>query len=503
MAAVIASGLVISILALYFVSQQQRSREMDLKKNLLDRVRSVTIQFERKSLAAVEAVFQDIARIKFNPENSQELSLMVEGIVQRHPIVHYPFLIDARKELLSPLKPKDPSTANDESSRFYRSAGSLPDWHEVLDPGLKIREASPFIIGFKKIAASRRGGDIYFGFSISLDFLAEKVLLPLAAENLPDRALRLELNVGAEGESDTARRFQLLSVPFQRIMPGKSLALYADREGYVEKMARRDMWLNYGLILALILTLSLGIYLFYRYMDREAELVRLKADFLDGVSHTLKTPLTRISLLAENVQQGWVTDDSGREEFLQIIIAETARMNEMVDNMLNFSRIEAGRKQYELKESSLPELVRAIVAPYVGYLEKLGFRLEMEIDESLPPLRLDREAVKLMVVNLLQNALKYTAAEKTIAIRVYGDKDSAVLEVEDRGIGISDKDLPHIFERFYRSQEDRVRATEGGGLGLYLVHHAVKAHGGEIKVASRLGRGSIFSICFPINQAVN
>jgi signal transduction histidine kinase len=219
---------------------------------------------------------------------------------------------------------------------------------------------------------------------------------------------------------------------------------------------------------------------------------------VDSASHTLKTPLTRIGLLAENVQQGWVTDESQKKEFFGAIISETRRMNDMIDNMLNFSKIESGRKRYEPETTSLPQLVGAFIDEYSPYIENLGFAWEAEIDDSVPPLPLDREAVKAILVNLLQNALKYSLEDKYIGIRLSRHENRAVLEFEDRGMGIPAEDLDRVFKKFFRVQDLRVKTLEGSGLGLYLAQHAVEAHGGEIKVRSQPGAGSTFTVSLPI-----
>ena len=180
-------------------------------------------------------------------------------------------------------------------------------------------------------------------------------------------------------------------------------------------------------------------------------------------------------------------------------------MSEMINNMLDFSRIEAGRKQYRFEKTSLPQVVREAVEDYSGYTGNLGFALQVEIDDAIPPFPMDAEAVRLMVVNLLQNAVKYSADRKFIAVRVYPEtgKNCAVIEVEDKGIGMEEKDLKKIFERFYRSGDNPVQAVEGSGLGLYLVHHAARAHNGEIKVTSQPGKGSRFTVLLPMTEAKN
>jgi signal transduction histidine kinase len=331
----------------------------------------------------------------------------------------------------------------------------------------------------------------------------------LVKESLDDTSLQLTLKeAGGEyfgqyaGGKNNPYKYQLFSVPFRRISTGKVLVLLSNRGDYVESVVEKDIRLLYGLMTALLAALALGLFILYKYITREAELVRLKTDFVDSVSHTLKTPLTRMTLLAENVQRGWVTEENQKTAFLQTIVRETTLMNEMIDNMLDFSRIEAGKKQYYFQVSSLPDIVQSVVERYAVYLEKNGFELNVEILDELPPFELDREAVALIIANLLQNAVKYTDREKEkyIAVRVCREKESALIEVQDRGMGIADKDLPDIFKKFYRVPGSEVKAREGSGLGLFIARHAAAAHNGDIRVKSQIGKGSTFTVRIPIEK---
>lgn len=396
--------------------------------------------------------------------------------------------------------------ANDEKTRFYKAIKSLIDWST---PGrestnleikqLKTRFSNhryPFEIAFKPTAANYPKFDaIFFGFMLSSEFIKNNIIQPIAREELNEPSAFVNVS-----DIDNPRQLPpLLSVPFQTFLPGKVLTLHSSRENYFEAIVRRDIRLFYLLLSALILTLVLGIILFYKYLSREAELVRLKSEFVDSASHTLKTPLTRISLLAENVKQGWVTGESRKEKFFDTIISETARMNEMIDNMLNFSRIEAGKQQYIPEKIYLQEITASIIEHYSTYVKELS--LDTEIDDHLPALWLDPRAVKLIIGNLLQNAIKYSPHEKYIKIRVYREKEYAVFEIEDKGIGIPKQEIPHIFKKFTRVPDNRVKTVEGSGLGLFLVRHAVEAHNGQIKVKSTPDKGTTFTVYFPFKKS--
>jgi signal transduction histidine kinase len=305
---------------------------------------------------------------------------------------------------------------------------------------------------------------------------------------------------GNSSAQDEDYPYTLLSVSFETYFPGKGLALVSGKDHFFNRQAREEIRLNYLLMSAFILMLMLGIYLFYKYFSREAQLVRLKSEFTDSASHTLKTPLTRIRMLAEKLQLGWVSSEAKKQDYLRAILTETDRMNEMITNMLDFSKIEAGRKQYRFQQHSLAAIVRDTLESYESYARNLGFQMEVEVDEEIPPFPLDAEAIRLVLVNLLQNAIKYSHRVKSIGVRLSREEGNAVLEIRDRGIGIAEGDWEKLFQRFYRVPDSWSQAVEGSGLGLFLVKHAVEAHRGTVSVTSQPGQGSRFTVVLPLNH---
>jgi signal transduction histidine kinase/tetratricopeptide (TPR) repeat protein len=394
------------------------------------------------------------------------------------------------------LKLRELYEANDEKTRFYKLVKTALPWPGPKTAGVNIERLknplsnTAFHIAVKPLSGDRsRPNRIYFGFMISIDYIRETLAPQAALRHLdyPPAVITLA-GPGKPG---------LLSVPFQDLFTGSTLTLYTGRPDFFQAIVRQDIRLYYILLLALIAALTLGVLLIFKYLAREAELVRLKSRFVDSVSHTLKTPLTRISLLAENMARGWVTDESRKKEFFDTIIAETGRMGELVDNMLNFSRIEAGKQYYEKQKTYLQEILGSVIDHYSGHLKNQGFQPVIEIDDSVPPLDADPAALRLIVSNLLQNAVKYSLTEKYIRIRVYREGDWTVLEIEDRGIGIPRSQIPHIFKKFHRVPHNAVKSIEGSGLGLYLVRHAVEAHDGKIKIESAEGSGTVIRVYFP------
>ena len=172
----------------------------------------------------------------------------------------------------------------------------------------------------------------------------------------------------------------------------------------------------------------------------------------------------------------------------------------MINNILDFSRIEAGRKEYEFRDTHLPSLVRSTMDAYRYQIEQNGFSYEEHITDDLPPVRVDREAIARSLLNLVNNAIKYSASEKYIAVSLYRNRDWVNLEVVDHGIGIPRNEQSKIFDKFYRVCDPLCHENKGSGLGLSLVRHIVDAHGGEVAVESTPSKGSKFTIVLPLQQ---
>ena len=266
----------------------------------------------------------------------------------------------------------------------------------------------------------------------------------------------------------------------------------------LEALGEHFVHTSFLILGALSLLLAGGLILTYRNVYKEVALARLKSDFVSNVSHELRTPLSLIRLYAETLEMGRLTNPEKRQEYYQIIRKESERLTALINNILDFSRIEAGRKEYEFRETDLRELVHNTLESYRYQIEQQGFTYEEKVD-AVPPVRVDREAVARSLVNLVNNALKYSSDRKYLGIHLYRDNGSVKLEVIDHGIGIPPQEQGKIFEKFYRVGDPLVHNTKGSGLGLSLVRHIVQAHGGQVTVDSAPGRGSKFTIALPVN----
>jgi signal transduction histidine kinase len=281
--------------------------------------------------------------------------------------------------------------------------------------------------------------------------------------------------------------------------PGLTLAMKM-RGTTLAAIGKHFAMTGYGILGALSLLLAGGLALTYRNVSKEIALARLKSDFVSNVSHELRTPLALIRLYAETLEMGRLKTPEKYQEYYQIIRKESERLSSLINNILDFSRIEAGRKEYDFRETDLRELVANTMESYRYQIEQHGFTLEEKID-PVPALKVDREAMTRSLVNLVNNALKYSQDRKYIGVNLYRHNGAVKLEVIDHGIGIPYNEQTKIFEKFYRVGDPLVHNTKGSGLGLSLVRHIAQAHGGDVEVESSPGRGSKFTISLPVHVA--
>jgi signal transduction histidine kinase len=266
----------------------------------------------------------------------------------------------------------------------------------------------------------------------------------------------------------------------------------------LRQTAQRENFLYGGLLAFITVLMFFGAFLLGRDISRESETTRLKMDFVHNISHELKTPLTLIRLYGETLQRKKNLPEKDRNESYEIITKESERLSHLINNVLDFSRIELGRKEFKFRSESLSQVVRETLDSYRYHLEKNGFEVKSDIDPDLPEMSFDAEAVASILVNLLSNAMKFSSDTKKITVRLFRRNRWAVLQVEDKGIGIAKQDQGKIFNKFYRVKLGDALQAQGSGLGLTLVKHIAEAHGGTMEVESEPGNGSVFSILLPL-----
>jgi signal transduction histidine kinase len=268
-----------------------------------------------------------------------------------------------------------------------------------------------------------------------------------------------------------------------------------------EQWAKVNFGMNMTLGVLLALILLGGLTLAFRAAGRELKLSQMKSTFVSNVSHELRTPLASIRVFAEFLRLGRVRGPEKVAEYGEYIETESRRLTQLINNILDFSKIESGAKTYHFESADLREIVADTLKTLEIRLRHTGFEVGLEApDEPLPLVSVDHGAVRQALSNLLDNAAKYSGDSRRIVVRLGKTQDSVMVAVKDFGIGISSSEQKKIFERFHRVSTGLVHDVKGSGLGLSIVSHVVKAHGGKIRVKSEPGKGSTFTISLPVDS---
>ncbi len=278
------------------------------------------------------------------------------------------------------------------------------------------------------------------------------------------------------------------------------------RIGVRSEGSTRERWLGgrfvfnmtLGLLSATVLLAGLALALFSA--RRSMRLSQMKSDFVSNVSHELRTPLASIRLFAELLRSGRVQSSERVVEYGDHIEAETRRLSRLIDNILDFSRIESERKEYHPEPTYVLDLVRPALRAFDVRLEQGGFELHTDFPDAPGPIAmLDPDAIGQVLHNLLDNAIKYSRTEGgAIDVSVVEREGSVVISIRDEGVGIAAADQNKVFDRFHRVSTGLVHDVKGSGLGLAIVDHVVKSHGGKVTLTSAVGEGSTFAIHLPV-----
>jgi len=252
-----------------------------------------------------------------------------------------------------------------------------------------------------------------------------------------------------------------------------------------------------GVALMLLLLIA-GAYATYRGVSRELQVAHLQSDFVSAVSHEFRSPLTSLRSITELLASNRITDENRRRQSYNFMERETGRLHHLVEDLLDFGRMESGRKQYRIELLDIFGLVRSAVDDFGEVLVASGFSIEMNLDPRQANVQGDAEALRRAVRNLLENAVKYSPECRSIWIdgAIHGNQVS--VSVRDHGMGIDPREQRRIFEKFVRGAAANKAGINGTGIGLSMVRQIVAACGGEIRLASSVGSGSTFTILFPL-----
>ena len=359
-----------------------------------------------------------------------------------------------------------------------------------------------FLVSYSWIRDVSSNQFFYAGFCWNLDYIRDQKLPEIVDDLAKTSGIRVRFIDDRYPDESSHQENVIpkdtLIVNFQQFpFPWRFVVTLTSLEDLKSTAGREN--LIHGILLVLIVGLMcMGGYLISRDVSRESEAARHKSEFVHNISHELKTPLTLIRLYGETLKDKRIISEDNRREAYEIITKESERLSHMINNVLDFSRIETGRKEFYFKKSNLAKIIKETLDSYRYHLEKKGFNIHEEIHADLPPMYFDTEAITSVLINLLSNAMKFSPGKNDVTVRLFRDDNSVILQVEDKGIGISQKEGDKIFQRFYRSENNVVSESSGSGLGLTIIQHIAEAHGGRVDLKSELGKGSVFSVIFPI-----
>lgn len=289
--------------------------------------------------------------------------------------------------------------------------------------------------------------------------------------------------------------------PFETTLYGWRLyATLTTAQELGERVERRRE-LEMITVAASFLVVAAGVIIVVVAAERERRLAALKSEFVANVSHELKTPLSLVRMFSELLATGRIQDDAKRQQYLSIIMRESERLSALIENVLDFARVERGKAAYNFEEADLGAVVTRAIDVYRYRVEREGMALHLQVEPDLPRTVLDERSLELALVNLMDNAIKYAKDGGRIDVSVRS-RGMRTLEIRltDHGPGIAKEEQRRIFERFVRGKGARERQVRGSGIGLALVQHIAKSHGGQAWVESELGNGAAFLITLPVRS---
>ena len=292
-----------------------------------------------------------------------------------------------------------------------------------------------------------------------------------------------------------------MTLPASQHMPGWELAIYLTGEDPFAVAAERRSALYLWTAIVGIAVIAAAGALVARYVQRQMTLTRLKNDLIATVSHELKTPLASMRVLVDTMLEGRTSAPQQAEQYLRLIARENERLSRLIDSFLTFSRMERNKRAFDFAPMDVADAVQPAVAAMGERFSAPQSRLEVDVPAGLPRVLADRDALVTVILNLLDNAWKYSGEAKVVTLRAFSSEDAAdggvTIEVADNGVGISRRSMRRIFDRFYQVDQSLSRKAGGCGLGLSIVKFILDAHGGTISVKSQPGRGSTFTVRLP------
>jgi signal transduction histidine kinase len=291
-----------------------------------------------------------------------------------------------------------------------------------------------------------------------------------------------------------------LSFPFPEYLPQWKLLLSENKPGFIATLFKSGSSIYLFIFILIALLMVLGLVFVMYSLNTELRLNKLKSDFISNVSHELKSPLTSIRMMTEMLHHKRVETEERKSAYYSAMLEESEHLSHLLDNILDFSRMEDDRKKYEFINLDLNELILRFLESIHERLAEPGFDIRYNCPDRVPLIPADKDAMLQVIYNLVDNAIKFSVTSRQIDISLISKDDELQLCVKDYGIGIPIKDQEKIFDRFYRGTEPQRLGIKGSGIGLTIVKKITEAHKGHLTLESKPGEGSTFCVHLPINK---
>ncbi len=268
----------------------------------------------------------------------------------------------------------------------------------------------------------------------------------------------------------------------------------------IENLVQERTNFNIWIIIIMDIVLILAAILIYRSLRQQMKLAQLKSEFVSNVSHEIRTPLAIINMYSETLEMDRIRDDTKKKEYYRIINTEANRLSVIVNKILSFSKIDSGKREYKFVEADINVVIKQIVDQYAHHFDRVGTNCNLLLMDNLPKVMIDNEAITDALINLIDNAIKYSTDNKQIDISTGQNRNGIFIEVKDYGIGIEGRYHKLVFDKFFRvTAGNLAHKAKGSGIGLSIVQHIMSAHNGSITLISKPNIGSRFILNFPLN----
>jgi len=487
--AVVLPAAVVAVLGYVSLRQWERSAELLFREQARD---MAAMAAEKIEMALRQAEDELLARLQAIVGRPGPVDGPLDEVLRATPLVERLYLFDRQGTR------RYPRTAQAGDEAFDRLATDLPPASWQRGGRRAIVAGDRAVV--TAVLTSSSGAPWLVAFSPNLDGLRREIFDTMLA-SLEGSSIVAVLDHRARpvySRRSLAGAEPIVTVGLRDGLPNWRLALFQPPGQSPRQAVRRQVAIFSGAFAVLVAVIGAGVVLTYRLVRRETEVARLKSDFVANVSHDLKTPLSVIRMFGETLEMGRVTDEEKRREYYRVITRESERLSRLIDNVLDFSRIEGGRQTYDIVPAAVEPLVRETLEAFAYPLTQASFKVDVAVAPDLPDVPMDRDAVGQALANLVDNAIKYSGERKTLRVSATVRDGRLALAVEDEGIGIPAAEHARIFDKFYRVGRSETSGSRGSGVGLALVRHVAEAHAGSIGVESRPGGGSRFTLSLPL-----